>query len=91
MRKLIFAAVAATFAFATVAPASAEEMHRGDRDRHVTKKIVIHRGDRGRHEGWRHRDVKRIVIGRDHDRRRHEGWRHHRHGGKTIVIKKREG
>jgi hypothetical protein len=30
----------------------------------------------------------------DDENGRHEGWRHHdrdRHGGKTIIIKKREG
>jgi Ni/Co efflux regulator RcnB len=85
MKKLVLAAVAATFAVAATLPASAEEgRHQG---MHATKKVVIHR-DRGRHEGWRHRDVKKVIIHRDNGR--HEGWRHSRHGGnKVVVIKKK--
>jgi hypothetical protein len=89
MRKLAFATAAiAALALsvpAFTAPASAE-------DAAVKVKIGERHHDRGRHEGWRHRDVKEVVIHRD--RGRHEGWRHHdrdRHGGKTVIIKKREG
>jgi hypothetical protein len=87
MKKLVLAAIAATFAVVTAAaPAMAEE---GRHEGRTVKKVVIHR-DHGRHEGWRHRDVKKVVI--HHDRGRHEGWRHHdRHHGKKVVIIKKDG
>jgi hypothetical protein len=82
MKKLALAAIAATFAIVTAAaPAMAEE---GRHEGRTVKKVVIHRGDHGRHEGWRHHNVKKVVIHRDHGR--HEGWRHH--GSKKVVIKK---
>jgi hypothetical protein len=80
MNKLALAAIAATFAFAAVAPASAEEgRHEGMRHRDV-KEVIVHR-DHGRHEGWRHSNhygAKKTVVIK------------HGNGSKTI-IKKREG
>jgi hypothetical protein len=89
MKKLALAAIAATFALSAVAaPALAQE---GRHEGRTVKKVVVHRGDHGRHEGWRHRNVKKVVIHRD--RGRHEGWRHSRHYGasKKVVIKHGHG
>jgi hypothetical protein len=99
MRKLALA-TAALAALAFTAPAfaydGAAKMQLAQADVKVKIGEGRHEGmrhrDRGRHEGMRHREVKKVVIHRD--RGRHEGWRHHdrdRHGGKTIIIKKREG
>jgi hypothetical protein len=103
MKKLVLA-TAALAALAFTAPAfaydGAAKMQLAQAD--VKVKIGEGRGE-GRHEGMRHRDVKKVVIHRDRDRHegwrrhegRHEGWRHegrrHHEGGKTVIIKKREG
>jgi hypothetical protein len=102
MRKFVIAIAAiaaAGIALPITAPANAQDRtviikRDGDRDfdrPRTTKKVIIHRGDRGNHYGWRNRDRDRgssVVIRRSH--RDNVGFRDRHEGrSKTVIIKKR--